>query len=339
MKDADDAKARAAEEKKKKEAADAAKAAAKMKEGNVRPGKDREKEEWKQATGTTEKYAEYDYRKRKYVEGGNTVVEKTLDVGEFSGDDLKEIVGKIKRLFTLLRPQDNALLKKQYEGEEIDIESYMQYLIDKRCGMNPEPRYFTQMRKDMRSVATMVLVDMSGSTENSAGNNKKIIEVEKEALYVIAKALEAIGDTFSLCGFDAVEDKDETNFYTFKSFQSTRAKIPNMYAMNENRDGAAIRHATKKLLQTSEKLKLLIVISDGEPLHGGTNYIGTYALEDTKKAIEEARKAGVKPFGIIVGNHEREEFAKMYGNDLLMVRNVTELPELLLRLYKRLTIG
>jgi nitric oxide reductase NorD protein len=80
-----------------------------------------------------------------------------------------------------------------------------------------------------------------------------------------------------------------------------------------------------------------MVLSDGKPYHGGTHYVGEYAIEDTKKAIEEARKAGIKPFGIVVGKQSRKEFERMYGRDFVIIKNVIELPDLLPIIYRRLT--
>src|SRR3989442_742039 len=66
----------------------------------------------------------------------------------------------------------------------------------------------------------------------------------------------------------------------------------------QNRDGAAIRHALRRLSERAAKVKLLVVLSDGRPLDDA--YQDEYALEDTKAALREAKALGVHPFCITV---------------------------------------
>jgi nitric oxide reductase NorD protein len=206
--------------------------------------------------------------------------------------------------------------------------------------LSPEPAFFLRTNKNKRSVATLILVDMSGSTNNGVGNGKTRIDVEKEALLVTARAVEAIGDLLSICGFQSDgRDSRKTFFYNFKSFGNLKVQIPDLEPGECNRDGMAIRHATQKILATSAKLKVLMIISDGSPNDDGTEYEGRHAIEDTKKAVEEAKRKGVRPFGIIIGNQNNEIFERIYGKDFINIKEITQLPDRLPVIYKRLTLG
>ena len=107
----------------------------------------------------------------------------------------------------------------------------------------------------------------------------------------------------------------------------------------ENRDGAAIRHATQKLIAGPGAVKLLILLSDGKPLDCGCEqYSDDYAQEDTRMALIEARKAGVHPFCITVDPHGRRYLQRMYGHGgYTIIDSVEALPQRLPAIYRRLT--
>ena len=107
----------------------------------------------------------------------------------------------------------------------------------------------------------------------------------------------------------------------------------------ENRDGAAIRHSTARLLASAAKTKILILLSDGKPLDCGCRqYSDRYAQADTKKALQEARIKGVFPFCITIDEQGGEYLADMYGErDFLVLDRVEKLPSVLPQMYQRFT--
>lgn len=76
-----------------------------------------------------------------------------------------------------------------------------------------------------------------------------------------------------------------------------------------NDDNYDIRIATQELLKRPEKNRILIVLSDGTPSD----------VEDTRKAIDEARKRGIKVAGIYfeIGEigYDADDFKHMYQRD------------------------
>jgi nitric oxide reductase activation protein len=104
----------------------------------------------------------------------------------------------------------------------------------------------------------------------------------------------------------------------------------------QNRDGAAIRHALRRLSERAAKVKLLVMLSDGRPLDDA--YQEEYALEDTKAALREAKALGVHPFCITVDREARGYLERMYGDVCyLIIDRIESLPERLPRIYKALT--
>src|SRR5262249_14604498 len=106
--------------------------------------------------------------------------------------------------------------------------------------------------------------------------------------------------------------------------------------MQQNRDGAAIRHVTAKLLAREARTRLLVLISDGRPLDDG--YKDEYSLEDTKVALREARQRGVHPFCITIDREAGGYVRKMYGDvQFVVIDHLEALPMRLPQIYQRLT--
>jgi len=106
--------------------------------------------------------------------------------------------------------------------------------------------------------------------------------------------------------------------------------------MQQNRDGAAIRHATAKLLAREARTRLLVLISDGRPLDDG--YKDEYSLEDTKMSLREARRQGVHPFCVTIDREADAYVRRMYGDvQFMVIDHVEALPMRLPRIYQQLT--
>ena len=140
-------------------------------------------------------------------------------------------------------------------------------------------------------------------------------------------------------------DRGETHvdFVVLKDFDEAQAfrtgqRIEAMVPLQQNRDGAAIRHTVNKLLHCPARHRLCILISDGKPLDNG--YVDEYALEDTKMALREARLSGVVPFCLTVDHEAGDYLKRMYGDvGFLIIDDVMALPERLPSVYQRLTIS
>ena len=119
----------------------------------------------------------------------------------------------------------------------------------------------------------------------------------------------------------------------------TRNRVGNMSWKMENRDGVAIRHCIQKLQAQSNRSKMLILLSDGKPLDCGCDhYAGRYAQSDVRKALQEARKIGIRSFCITVDPYGQDYLEEIYGpNGYLVITELMQLPSLLPKMYWRLT--
>lgn len=104
---------------------------------------------------------------------------------------------------------------------------------------------------------------------------------------------------------------------------------------NGNMDGASIRIAARELLQRPEEDRILLVACDGYPCEYGTCDDG---IADTRQAVVEAQKAGIRVIGLFIGNEQPSEsdmdqFIGMYAPYAMAV-SVNELSSELPRIMK-----
>lgn len=247
----------------------------------------------------------------------------------------------LRRHFQSLRPEAFRKVKRQANGDQLDLDAIVEARTELRSGQTPNDRFYIRNEKQVRDVAVAFLIDMSGSTSRQIPpDRKRVIEVEQEALILMSEALQAIGDAFAIYGFSG-DSKDRVDFYIVKDFSdafnpSIHERIGAMRALNQNRDGTAIRHALAKLEHQPAKTRLLILLSDGKPLDAG--YAGVHSLQDTKRALREARMRGVHPYCITIDQEASRYVTEMYGEvGHTIIDRVATLPERLPRIYRRLT--
>jgi hypothetical protein len=282
-----------------------------------------------------------DYRSRWCRVIEQTAAEATADFAELTLAAHGPAVRLLRRYFESIRPPGLRRVHGQTDGEELDLDALIRRAADQAAGVESSDRIYIRREKRERNVAVAFLVDLSGSTSRQLETGgRRVIDVEKEGLVLLCEALEAVGDQYALYGYSG-RGRAQVDFVVMKEFDERDRNLPArrigaVTPLHQNRDGAAIRHATAKLLARDAKVKLLILLSDGKPLDDG--YADEYALEDTKRALREARMAGVDPFCITVDQGADDYLKRMYGDvNFLVIDRIAALPERLPRVYQRLT--
>ena len=247
----------------------------------------------------------------------------------------------LRRYFETIRPTAMRRVHGYDHGDDVELDAAVRWMAERKAGADPSDRIYDRRDKRERQVAVAFLVDLSGSTDRQLETGtRRVIDVEKEGLVLLTEALESIGDAYALYGFSG-HGRRQVDFLVLKDFEDTRRRhvgqrIEAMSPLQQNRDGAAIRHAVQKLLRCAARHRLLILVSDGRPLDG--DYGEEYALEDTRMALREARQRGVVPFCITVDQQASGYLKRMYGGvHYVVLPDVQTLPERLPRVYQRLT--
>jgi nitric oxide reductase NorD protein len=284
---------------------------------------------------------EWDYKKGDYLKNYARILPHvTMNVVPIElPKRLTKTVRKIHRELDLLK-LDRIKNDKLPYGDEIDIDSWIEYTSHQDKSMHHQKFYTTYERKT-RDMATLLLADISLSTEGGITQEVRIIDIIKDSLMVFSEALEKLEDKFAIYTFSSLQNK-KVYFHIIKNFKDRysdliRGRIDTIKPEYYTRMGAAIREATKILDKQQSANKLLLIVSDGKP-NDEDRYDGRYGIEDTKKAIEEIKKKGITPFCITVDLDAKEYLSYLFGRDgYAVVRDGQKLPKILTDVYINLT--
>ncbi len=248
---------------------------------------------------------------------------------------------KIRRQFEILKPQ-RIWKNRQQDGTELDLENYINYLTDRKHGhVNSDTPVYRELRNQHRDLSCLLLADLSLSTDAHINNDSRVIDIIRDSLFLFSEALNATGDHFALHGFSS-RNRNRVRFYNIKTFDDDynddiRGHIDAIRPGYYTRMGAAIRHATAQLATQMTSQKLLLILTDGKP-NDLDKYEGRYGIEDTRMAILEAEKLGVKPFCVTIDEQAEDYLPYLFGSrSFVLIRNATELPKKLPALYIKLT--
>ena len=285
-------------------------------------------------------YDEWDHSRQKYRKEWCHLKELTIQPihNNFVKKTLYKHRGLLKHLhrtFEALR-EDDKRMKRQPYGDDIDLDAIIEAYVDSKTGIEASENLFTKSRKIDRNIAVMFMIDMSGSTAGW------INEMEREALVLLCESLEILGDRYAIYGFSGVTHQ-RCELYKVKEFDEdynneVKARISGIEPQDYTRMGAAIRHLTKMLHQVEAKTKLLITLSDGRP-DDQDGYRGPYGIEDTRRALIEAKFLGIHPFCITIDKEAMDYLQHMYGAvNFAVIDHVDKLPYKVSDIYRRITI-
>jgi hypothetical protein len=331
---------------------------------------------------TTYYYDEWDFRAQDYKPRWCAVKEQKLEQGDenFYENALREhagLVAQTRKQFELMKPELFRKLKRLPEGEDIELDAAIEWMIEKRAGASPSDKIYWRRNKIERDVAVAFLIDMSASTDEEINKRekkyddddydddprkylswwvskrrqeltsppKRIIDLEKESTVLLMTALETIGDQYGIFGFSGY-GRDNVEFFVIKDFDEhldapIKKRLDKIAPIRSTRMGPAIRHATHKLMLTDAKVRILFLLSDGRPQDHGYGRDRTekeYAIHDTKQALNEAKREGITPFALTV-DRAGHDYLKTMCEDMgyEVVADIEALPSRLPTLYRRLT--
>jgi nitric oxide reductase NorD protein len=256
-------------------------------------------------------------------------------------EKLRSQARKIRRQFEILRPQRHWL-NRQNEGTEIDLESYVNFLSDRKHGhVNSDTPVYKDLRNQSRDLSCLLLADLSLSTDSHINNTSRVVDVIRDSLHLFSEALSITGDRFALHGFSS-RNRNHVRFYNIKGFDDSynndvRGNINAVKPGYYTRMGTAIRYAAQLLEKEASSQKLLLILTDGKP-NDLDKYEGRYGIEDTRQAIIEAEKKGLQPFCVTIDEKAEDYLPYLFGkNAYMLIKNAAELPGKLPQLYLRLT--
>jgi len=323
-------------------------------------------------------YDEWDYHISDYRQRWCRLREMALegDAGEFFNRTLSDYAGlipEVRRQFQRIRPEMYRTVRGLEDGEDFDLNAVVSARVDRRARRPPSAKLYVARTREERDVATLFLIDMSASTDEplqtlprpastdadliavagrTAANaphrppvppSRRIIDVTKEALVIMAEALEEIGDAYAIYGFSG-HGRSNVEFYLVKSFNealsvAVKGRIGALEPKRSTRMGTALRHATEKMASVTSRSRHLILLSDGFPQdfdYGQDRRSNIYGLRDTTVALREAEAAGITPFCITVDKAGHDYLREMCdGARYMVIEDIAALPRELPKIYQR----
>jgi len=254
---------------------------------------------------------------------------------------LKNVANRLRRQFQALTPTRHWL-KGQQDGEELDMDAWVQLVSEKNSSMPTSEHglYRAQVNQE-RDLACLLLADLSLSTDAYVSNHSRVIDVIRDSLLLFSEALTATGDSFALYGFSSLK-RSQVRFHYIKGFEEkysgqVRGRITAIKPGYYTRMGAAIRQASSLLVQQKKRQRLLLILTDGKP-NDLDQYEGRYGIEDTRVALIEARKLGLRPFCVTIDTEASDYLPHLFGaGGYVVIRNPEELPKELPLLYAQMT--
>lgn len=289
-------------------------------------------------------YPEWDVRTETYMPDHCRVlaapVEADLDFEGITDPAALRRIRAVRRQFEALRPA-RLIRHAQPDGDELDLDATLRSITDLRATGRGSNRVWQQARPENRDLAVSILLDVSRSTESSV-TGRPVIDIAREALTALAWGLEACGDRFAIQGFSSLKRKrvwlHECKQFDEPMNEGIEARIHALKPGFYTRLGAAIRHASAGLAQEGSSRRLLIVITDGKP-NDLDHYEGRHGIEDSARAVREARRAGHAVFGITIDRDAQSWFPRIFGQGgFAVIRDPDRLTAALPEIYRQLVM-
>ena len=293
------------------------------------------------------RYDEWDYAIGMDRPAWCTLLEKDAPRGDPRAIEevLRRNADTVNRLTSLIkavqiqRPQH---LKKQLEGDRLDIDACIDAMVDLRSGRVPDPRVHQRLMRNSRDLDALLLLDLSQSTNDWVPSAQStVLNLAREATALVAHAMDKLGDNFAIHGFDS-NGRNDVEYYRFKEFdepygEDARARLAGMKGQLSTRMGTALRHAGHFLRNRHAAHRLILLLTDGEP-HDIDVHDKRYLVLDAKRAVEDQRRYGISTFCLSLDRKADEYVARIFGNrNYLVLDQLRRLPEKLPSLYLRLT--
>lgn len=235
----------------------------------------------------------------------------------------------------------NQRLRRQWEGEEIDLDAAIDIMVERRLRLAPDGRLFRRPGTTSPRCSVLVLLDLSASTgERPAHAANSLLEVEQQAALLLARTAQAGEDRIAIHGF-ASNTRAAVHYLRLLDFGAAldtghTQRILATRAAWSTRIGAALRHATHCLANEPSEQRAIVLVTDGAP--SDIDVFDTrYLTEDARAAVQAAQRQGVQCYGLAVDPGADAYVRRIFGwRNYRVAETAAQLPRQLTDLYARL---
>ncbi len=263
--------------------------------------------------------------------GVNIAVHRIAEVDEELQDQYHQICGP---LLTISKQLQRNLIQKlkdqQRGGKQTGLVMGRRLDAHALCRNDGKVFYKNNLPNEIPRISVGLLLDESGSM--SCGDRSTYARAAAIILYDFCQALNipvmVYGhstswskgvDLYSYAEFDAIDKND-------------KYRMMDISARGSNRDGAALRYVAEQLSKREEEVRILILVSDGQPADAG--YSGTAAEEDLRGIKQEYKRKGLLFVAAAIGD-DKQNIERIYGDSFLDITDLNQLPMKLTAVIKR----
>jgi hypothetical protein len=291
-------------------------------------------------------YPEWDYQTQTYRPDWVSLYESLHPSGDPKLIDALlskhgALAKQLERLLDMLKPQQYVRVRYQEEGSELDLDVAIRALVDFKGGATPDTRINMSHRHDGRDIAVTLLLDLSQSLHQvPPGCEQSILELSREAVALLAWAIDRLGDSFAIAGFSS-NTRHEVRYQHIKGYSegwndAVKARLAAMEAGYSTRMGAAMRHAGHYLGKRQAEKKLLLILTDGEPSDIDVAD-ERLLIEDARKAVQELDRDNIYTYCINLDPRADDYVSDIFGKQYSVIDRVEKLPAKLPELFLSLT--
>lgn len=250
--------------------------------------------------------------------------------------------GRLTALVRSAKVSRPVRLRRQPEGDRVDLDACIDAMVSHRRGEAPDPRVHEVLVRRNRDLSVLLLLDVSASTADPvADGGSSVLSVEREAATLFAQALDGLGDPFAIHAFRS-NGRQDVSYYRIKDFRqpydaAAKGRLAGLRAGLSTRLGAALRHAGRLLERQATHRRLLLLVTDGEPSDIDVAD-RRYLLHDARRAVLGLAARGIDCFVIGLDRQGRDYLTRMFGSrNVMVIDRAGTLPEVLPTFYLRLS--
>lgn len=257
-------------------------------------------------------------------------------------DERADLVNRLTALIRSARVSRAERLRRQPDGEFLDIDACIDATVARRIGEAPSSRIHGRYERRNRDLSTLLLLDASQSTaEKVRGSGRPVLDVERQAAALLAHAMSELGDPFAIAAFSS-DRREDVRYVRVKDFsrpfdRTADANLAGLQSGLSTRLGAAIRHAGADLARQRTYRRLLLVVTDGEPSDVDADD-ERYLVEDARKAVIGLNRMGINTFCVGLDSDAASYLGRIFGpRNTVRIGTVDRLTDFLPKLYLTLT--
>ena len=196
------------------------------------------------------RYDEWNWLEHRYIKRHCRLYEERIAPDQGTDvEALRKVIrqwrAQVKSQLAQLKPMGLQRVFRVHDGDELDMNAVLNARQDIRAGISPDERTYSRRDRVQRDICAAFLIDLSASTDDPIDppepvetepdeeipnlrdpyyepppdepqeEPRKIIHVQREAMLVMASALDVLGDSFGIYGFSGY-GHDCVEFYVAK---------------------------------------------------------------------------------------------------------------------------